>query len=112
MGNIHLLRREVRCSLNRYGFPLPPFLLADLASKFGESPLVVRTIEEVEHENRRKVRWEPWEEAFLEANPHLSDQEIGLILGRSVESVKGKRLLMRRRLNERCCLQGSGAEVS
>lgn len=104
MSKYGRLRREVRASLSRWGFPLPPFVLSELAQRHGESPYVVSVIAHVDWEDPKKMTWMPWEIAYLRSHLHQTDREIAEALNRSVESVRGKRvgLGMAKRKEETC----------
>lgn len=90
--SIKELRREVRAELTRWGYPLPPFIIAQLSIKHGEAPLVVVTIASVDWCDPKKLPWKPWEIAYLKSHLDLTDREIAEKLGRSVESVRGQRV--------------------
>lgn len=92
MGAIGPLRRKVREKVASFGYPLPPFVIAELAQEFGESPNTVRIIMEADMEGFHKCTWEPWEVAYLRSHLHLSDRQIAEKLKRTTESVRGKRV--------------------
>lgn len=94
MSRIGCLRREVRAALSRWGFPLPPFVLAELALRHGESPYVVSVVAHVDWEDPKKLTWMPWEIAYLKSHLHLTDRQIAEALNRTVESVRGKRVTL------------------
>lgn len=92
MGKVRTLRRAVRAAMSQWGFPLPPFVIAELAQAYGESPNVVSIIAHVDWEDPKKVLWQPWEIAYLKSHLHCTDRHIAEVLHRSVESVRGKRV--------------------
>jgi hypothetical protein len=98
--SIRLVRREVRKSLSRSGFPLPVTEIARIHRVTGESPLVIVAVSEAEFE-KKKVAWRPWEEAFLKSHMDLPNEELAKILKRGPDSVKGKKFCLRRK--ERAC---------
>lgn len=106
------LRREVRRFLGRYGYPLPVKVLADLALRFAETPYVVDIVAKVDAVyTQKKLKWEPWEIAFLKGNAHLPDRELARALSREVQSVRGKRIALGLKKHARGGTERSGASL-
>jgi thymidylate synthase len=99
-ASIKVVRREVRKSLSRSGFPLPVTEIVRIHRVTGETPLVIVAISEAEFE-KKKVAWRPWEEAYLKAHMDLPNEVLAKVLKRGPDSVKGKKFCLRKK--EKAC---------